>query len=198
MRRVIFETSISMDGFIEGPEGELDWMVPSDEDEPEEETGSLFAVFDTIFFGRKTYETIAQVSQHGMSSDNEKEFFYLMHGMRKYVFSRSVRHVQGNAMVISGNIEEEVLRIRGEEGKDIWFRGGANLLQSFMALDLVDEYVLSVHPVLLNSGKPLFSGNNRPTSLTLVKKQKLKSGVVLLRYKPESRLNVKTYEGRSL
>ena len=187
-----------MDGFIEGPEGELDWILPDHEEEQDEHT-SLFEMFDTIFFGRKTYESIAQVLQQGMfSSDREEEFLYLMHGMRKYVFSRSVRHVDGNAMVISGNILEEVLRIRGEDGKDIWFRGGANLLQSFMALDLVDEYLLSVHPVLLNSGKPLFSGNKRPTDLTLVNKQKLKSGVVLLRYKPESRLNLSTYEGRSL
>lgn len=123
--------------------------------------------------------------------EREREYYYLLHGMRKYVFSRTEKHVRGNGMVVSENLREEVRRIRDEDGKHIWFCGGADILRTFAELDLVDEYVLTIHPVMLSSGRPLFAGNKIPPNLKLVGKRDLGSGVVILHYKPESRLNVK-------
>lgn len=186
-----------MDGFIEGPAGELDWIIPPQQYE-ERNAENFLSCFDTILFGRKTYERMCVIKPAGNGlSAAEKEFLYMMHGIRKYVFSRTAKHVAGNAMVISGNIREEVLRIREEKGKDIWFFGGTDLLKTFMALDLIDDYLISVQPVLLKSGKPLFPGNKRPLNLKLVTRRNLKSGVIIFHYQTESRLNIHNYEGRS-
>ena len=187
MRSVIFELSVSLDGFIEGPNGELDWLVY---DEDVFDADAFLSAFDTIFYGRKTYEKmgVPEVTVSDLS-EAEREFYYMLHGMRKYVFSRTEKHVRGNGMVVSENLEQEVMRIRDEDGKNIWFCGGADILKTFADLDLIDEYVLTVHPVLLSSGKPLFAGNKRPLNLRLTGKRDLKSGIVILHYKPESRLN---------
>ena len=190
MRRIIFEASVSLDGFIEGPSGELDWIGPSDERGSYIEAKKFLSSFDTIFFGRKAYEKIGLIHPDTNLSESDREFCYMMHGMRKYVFSRTAKHVPGNAMVISRDVKEEVTRIREEDGKNIWFCGGADILKTFSALDLIDEYVLAVQPVLLKSGRPLFPGSKWPLDLTLVDRQNLDSGVVILHYRPESRLNI--------
>jgi dihydrofolate reductase len=195
MRKVIFESAISIDGFIEGPDGDMDWLICGEQNCNASE---FITAFDTIFYGRKAYEKFGVLPYIGRDiPEAEREFYYSIGAMRKYVFSRTVKHVAGNGMVISEDLEGEVKRIREEKGKDIWFCGGADILQTFVDLDLVDEYILSVHPVLLRSGKPLFADNKKPLNLKLIDKHKLKSGVVILHYQPESRLNIKSYDGRS-
>ena len=195
MRKIVFESSVSLDGFIEGPNGELDWLLA---DDTPANVRRFLSAFDTIFYGRKTYERfIVANAANQLVPQCDKEFHYLLHGMRKYVFSRTEKHVDGNAMVLRDNVEAEVLRIRAEHGKDIWFCGGADLLRTFVALDLVDEYLLSIHPVTLTAGKPLFMGGKIPSDLKLVQKHKLRSGVIVLQYRPENRINEKIYDGRS-
>lgn len=187
MRSVIFESSVSMDGFIEGPNGELDWLVVDGEETPG--VSQFLSAFDTIFFGRKAYEKVGLPNRiNGGVLPDEREWYYAIHGMRKYVFSRTEKHVSGNGMVISENVEEEVKRIRQEHGKNIWFCGGPDILRTFVDLDLVDEYILSVHPVFLKTGKRLFTGNEKALGLRLIDRKELRSGVVVLHYKPESRL----------
>ena len=196
MRSVIFEASVSLDGFIEGPNGELDWLVA--EEEQTFDIDAFLSSFDTIFYSRKAYEKLGIPQNiHGDLSLDETELYYTLHGIRKYVFSRKQKHVAGNGMVISENLEGEVKRIRREEGKNIWLCGGADILRTFADLDLVDEYVLRIHPVVLRSGKLLFTGNEMPLNLKLVDTQELRSGVVILHYKPKSRLK-NQYVSRSL
>ena len=196
MRKIVFESAMSIDGFIEGPDGDMDWLFPAAQTcDPV----AFLSGFDTIFYGRKAYEKFGcprLVSDE--LSDGEREFFYAIAAMRKYVFSRTAKHVAGNGMVISKDLEREVRRIRDEAGKNIWFFGGPEILRSFAELDLVDEYILTVHPVLLRSGKPLFPGGEKPLNLKLVRKEKLESGVVILHYRPESRVKMRTYDRRSI
>lgn len=195
MRKVIFESAISVDGFIEGPDGDMDWLLF---DGQNCNANDFLDGFDTIFYGRKAYEKFGVTPFLGPDiPEAERDFYYSIRAMRKYVFSRTAKHVDGNAMVISENLEEEVRRIRSEDGKNIWFCGGSDILQTFAELDLVDEYILTVHPVLLKSGKPLFPGSKRPLNLKLVHKHKLGSGVVIVRYQPESRLKIQSDNGRS-
>lgn len=186
MRKIIFGTAISVDGFIEGPNGELDWLVCN------EETFNACAFvsqFDTVFFGRKAYERFGVASAGDSQwTDARRQFHLTITQMRKYVFSRTEKHVPGNGMVMSENIEAEVTRIRQEEGKNIWFGGGADILKTFAGLDLIDEYVFTVHPVVLKCGKPLFAGMKRSLNLRLLDKRNLRSGVMTLRYQPESRV----------
>jgi dihydrofolate reductase len=185
MRKVIFESAVSIDGFIEGPNGELDWMVC---EEGDGDARPFLSAFDTIFYGRKAYEKFGIApSCTPELAEAEREFYYAIATMRKYVFSRRKKHVAGNGMVVSENLEAEVIRIRDEEGKNIWLCGGADIFKTFVDLDLIDEYILTVHPVVLNRGKSLFGGIKKPLNLKLVRKYNLRSGVVILHYRPESR-----------
>jgi dihydrofolate reductase len=186
MRKVIFESAISIDGYMEGPNGELDWLVF---EEADGDATAFLAAFDTIFYGRKAYEKfgVPRAPDPELVAA-EREFYYTISTMRKYVFSRRKKHVPGNGMVISENLESEVLRIRDEEGKNIWFCGGADILKTFAELDLIDEYILTVHPVVLSEGKSLFGSLKKPLNLKLLNQYNLKSGVVILHYRPESRL----------
>lgn len=185
MRKVIFEIAMSLDGFIEGPNGELDWVTDDDIITNSE----IFPTgFDTIFFGRIAYE---RAEAHCLTLSNGSETAYGFHdslsNTRKYVFSRTLKHVPGNGMVINNNLPEEVQRIRDEIGKDIWLYGGADILRTFVEFDLIDEYVLAVQPKILGSGKPLFKNLDNPPVLRHIKTQTLRSGVVLLHYQPINR-----------
>jgi dihydrofolate reductase len=196
MRKVIFESAVSLDGFIQGPEGELDWLSFGHSCFDRYE---FFSRFDTIFYGRKAYESLGVAASFPDDLPaSQRQFLSMASYMRKYVFSRRAKHVAGNGMVINKDVEAEVKRIRGEEGKHIWLFGGADILKTFAALDLVDDYILRVHPVLLRAGKPLFEKAERPDDLILIRKDQLSSGVVRLHFRPESRINNQYHEDRSL
>jgi dihydrofolate reductase len=179
MRKVIAEIAVSVDGFIEGPEGELDWLVF---DEENGYVNEFLSRFEVIFYGRLAYE---RFGVHLQAEENMADDFRItVNNMRKYVFSRSVKHVPGNGMMVNGNIRETVRRITEEEGKDIWLCGGAEIINTFANMGLIDEYMLAVQPTILGSGKPLFSHVDHRIRLELLHAERLNSGVVLLNYKP--------------
>jgi dihydrofolate reductase len=122
---------------------------------------------------------------HLSAAENEPDDFRLtVNNMRKYVFSRSVKHVPGNGMMVNGDIRETVKRITEEEGKDIWLCGGADIINTFANMGLIDEYLLAIQPTILGSGKPLFGHLDHRIQLELLHAERLNSGVVLLNYKP--------------
>jgi dihydrofolate reductase len=186
MRKLIAEMAVSLDGFIEGPKGEMDWLEPL----PSGVQASTFfntflSAFDTIFYGRVAYERFGVEGALNPSLPEEQRLLSSKaNNMRKYVFSRKLKHVAGNGMVISNNVEAEVRRIKEEDGRDIWLCGGACITKSLSTLNLIDEYILAVQPVILGSGKPLFHTMTERMRLKLVDKKKLPSGIVLLRYNP--------------
>jgi len=180
MRRIIAEISVSLDGFIEGPYGELDWLVSEDGGRVED----FLSRFDVIFYGRMAYEKLGIHHLPERTDGQINGVYEAFSKMRKYVFSHSCKHVPGNAMVINSNIIRQVKAIREEEGRDIWLSGGAGIIQSFAALNMIDEYHLLIQPVILGGGKPLFSANTYRQQLRLSDTQQLQSGVVLLTYTP--------------
>ena len=102
--------------------------------------------------------------------------------MKKYVFSRTLTTVTGNTTLIKDNVAEEVNKIKEQPGKDIWLFGGASLITTFVNQDLVDEYRLAVHPIVLGGGKALFQDINHRVGLTFLKAVPYTSGVVTLYY----------------
>ena len=114
MRRIIAEIALSLDGYIEGPNGQLDWLTPTSSDF--EETGfrhHFLSSFDTIFYGRIAYQKVAMVQSFDtVSPEIFPSFNSLVNKMRKYVFSRSMKHVPGNAMVINDSLLCHVNRIK--------------------------------------------------------------------------------------
>lgn len=181
MRKVILDLAVTLDGFIEGPNGEVDWCIMDEEmDFP-----AFLSSIDTIFYGRVSYDSWGNFQPGEDATETDKRLWEAIHSKKKYVFSTANRSDR-NATFINTDILPQIQRIKTEgdstEQKDIWLYGGAGLVSYFMAQDLIDVYRLSVHPVLLGSGKPLFEQIGRPVSLSLAESRTFKSGVVQLVY----------------
>ncbi len=174
MRKIILGLAVTLDGYIEGNNGEYDWCF-TDQDYGLNE---FFSRVDTIFIGRKSYE-IAQ--QH--AENNNGEIAPGMPRMKEYVFSNTLKSVKEGATLISGDSMNEARKIIAQPGKDIWLFGGASLTDALMKEGLVDELWMSVHPLLLGSGKPLFRQQDIRTQLTLLECKPYETGLVSLRYR---------------
>jgi dihydrofolate reductase len=171
MRKVILNLAVSLDGFIEGPNGEYDWCF-ADQDYGMTE---FLNNADAIFIGRKSYEVMQSAGPE------------LFAALKMYVFSDTLTSVEGNAEIIrSADFKERVNELRHQPGGNIWLFGGAELVAEFVAQKQVNEFMLSVHPVILGAGKPLFKVTDR-TDLMFLGSESFSSGLVQLRYtfKPE-------------
>ena len=172
MRKVILGVAVTLDGFIEGPNGEYDWCF-TDQDYG---LTDFFGRIDALFIGRKTYE-IAQSAQ-SMGEGGGPGF----PKFKEYIFSTTLDKVKDGATLIKGDIKNEVEKIKKEKGKEIWLFGGAGLTTSLMNYGLVDELSLAVHPILLGNGKPLFNNIKDKIKLTLVNTKTYSTGLVCLTY----------------
>lgn len=177
-RRIILDLAITLDGFIEGKNGEVDWCVM----DPDMGFTQFLNEIDTILYGRKSYDLWGQYIPKEEDSEEEKEIWKLVHSKEKYVFSRTQKNTDNQAIFINENILEEVNKLKNQPGKDIWLYGGSSLITTFINSGLVDEFRLSVHPVVLGEGKPLFVDIKQRMNLNLVHIRKFSSGVVQLIY----------------
>jgi dihydrofolate reductase len=190
MRKVISLIHLSLDGFASGPNDELDWI--SYDDELEQSAHSLHALTDAVIWGRRTYEGMAgywlTVPGNPASTLAELEHARWLENATKIVVSRTLDRVAWgdaqNTALIKDNIAEEINKIKQEPGKDIWFLGSTMLAQTFMQLDLIDEYRINVNPIVLGRGKPLFANVTREFPLKLLEAKTFTSSVVALRYEP--------------
>ena len=173
MRKLILGLAVTLDGYIEGPNGEYDWCF-TDQDYG---LNKFFTRVDAMFIGRKSYEMLRQYADN-----NHGEAVPGMPAMTEYVFSKTLLSVKEGAVLISEDSMAEARRIKAQPGKDIWLFGGASLTDALMKEGLVDELWMSVHPILLGSGKPLFRGHDSLTKLTLLESKTYETGLVSLRY----------------
>ena len=171
MRKIILGLAVSLDGFIEGPNGEFDWCF-TDQDYG---LADFFKRIDAVFYGRKSFQLSEQMSAGGDGIPG-------MPKMKEYVFSNTLTEVREGAIIVSGDTKEEVEKIKNEPGKDIWLFGGASLTSSLMNLGLVDEIWLSIHPILLGIGKPLFTGITDRVHLQLLESKTYETGLVSVKY----------------
>jgi dihydrofolate reductase len=140
-RPVILFIATSIDGFIARKNGDIDWLF-TDQDYGYRE---FFSCVDTVVMGRKTYAASLAFGE------------YPYPGRISYVFSRTRKGQQDdNARFVAPDPAEFIAGLKSKPGKHIWLVGGSELIQSFVQCDLIDEYVISVHPVILGSGIPLF------------------------------------------
>lgn len=168
MRKIILNLAVSLDGFIEGPNGEYDWCL-ADQDYGMTE---FLNKSDAIFIGRKSYELL-------MSTDPE-----MFGALKMYVFSDTLQSSQNpNTEIIkSADFKSRIETIRNETGGNIWLFGGASLVSAFIDQGLITEFMLSVHPIILGAGKLLFTGSKERTELILLSSEQFSSGLVQLRY----------------
>jgi dihydrofolate reductase len=181
---------LSLDGLTSGPNDELDWIAY--DDELERYAHSLHAQTDAVIWGRRTYQGMASywltVPGNPESTPAEREHAQYLQDSTKIVVSRTLDRIDWgdaqNTVLIKDNIADEINRIKRQPGKDIWFLGSTMLAQTFMQLDLIDEYRININPTVLGQGKPLFAGVTRNFPLKLLESRPLTSGVVTLRYEP--------------
>ena len=182
MRKILVMMSVSVDGFIEGPNRELDWHRVDEElhSHFNSELGAASAFLD----GRVTWELMASywptADQNPGASAPEVEFARIWRDMPKVVYSRTLEQAGWHTSIAREVDAEEVRALQAQPGGDM-FVGGADVAAEFQRLGLVDEYRLYVHPVVIGAGKPLFPPG--PTlDLTLADVRTFGNGVTLLRY----------------
>ncbi len=177
-RRIILDLAVTLDGFIEGKNGEVDWCIM------DSDMGFIDFLhqIDTILYGRKSYALWGEYTPETDVSETEQELWDLVHSKQKYVFSRTKKGTDDKAIFINDQILKEVNKIKNKPGRDIWLYGGSSLITSFIKLGLVDEFRLSVHPIVLGEGKPLFMDIQERLNLKLVNTRSFSSGVVQLIY----------------
>jgi len=172
-RRVRYCVAVSLDGYIAGPNGEADWIVM----DPEMDFGALWAQFDTLLMGRRTFE--AAVARLGAST---------LQTRKVVVASRTLRAEEHPEITIVSELTKgEMEKLRHQGHKDIWMMGGGELFRVLLEMKEVDSVEVSIVPVLLGVGVPLLPGVDQRTALKLTKHVVYSSGVVSLEYEIQSR-----------
>src|SRR5258708_23875943 len=173
MRKVIVTMWVTLDGFIAGPNNEMNWVTDLYDEAMGQYEDDIVSSADTLLLGRVTYESFAgawpKVPENPSASKGEVEYAHKLNAMRKIVFSRTLEKAEwNNSRLVKDNIAEEVAKLKQEPGKDIMIYGSASIVQTLMNHGLIDEYQLLVHPVVLGSGKPLFKNINDRINLKII------------------------------
>lgn len=183
MRKVRFFMLISVDGYFEGPEKELNWHNV-DEEFNEFAIDQLDSV-DTLLFGKVTYEMMASYWSTPAAKSDDPIVAEKMNTIDKIVFSKTLSSAAWqNTRLIKGNFVDEITRLKQKPGKDLIIFGSSDLAVTFIENDLIDEYRIMINPVALGGGKPLFKGIPNKLNLKLINSKIFKSGNVLLYYTP--------------
>ncbi|MFS0562457.1 dihydrofolate reductase family protein [Terribacillus sp. 179-K 1B1 HS] len=165
-RKLVLFIATSLDGYIATKEDSLDWLY-SVEGEGDNGYSEFYETVDTVLMGKRTYDWIM---------DHAEQFPY--QNKMCYVFTRSEMKNAEDVQFVRNDIVSFINKLKLQEGKDIWMAGGGELLSAFMQEQLVDELILTVAPVLLGSGIPLFKEGNQ-TKLTLKRKRSFNQFVEL-------------------
>jgi dihydrofolate reductase len=190
VRRLIVSNMMTLDGFVAGPTGELDWFVYEGfvkNTEFGQYAREVISSVDAILLGRHTYEEF--LSYWPSATNDDPVITERMNSLPKTVFSRTLNKVEwgkwNNARLAEENAGEEVKRMKGESGRDLVIYGSADLTSYLMKLGLIDEFQIFVHPIVLGKGKPQFKDLNERYMLKLVRTlPPFKTGVVGLIYQP--------------
>ncbi len=186
MRKVFLFMMVTLDGFFEGPNHEIDWHNV-DEEFNEFAIDQLNEV-DALLFGRVTYLVMASYWPTPLAKENDPIIADKMNTVPKIVFSKTLEKVEwNNSRLVKENIAEEVLQLKQQQGRDLAIFGSANLMVSLLQMGLVDELRIMVNPVVLGNGKPLFKGIHDTLNLKLIKTRTFRSGNVLLYYQPDKK-----------
>lgn len=199
VRELVLKMSLSLDGFVAGPDGEADWVFGADE---EAKAWAMEKVWNASLhiMGSRSFQVMA-----AYWPSSTLPFAPPMNQIPKAVFSRRGSTVKdglegtgadrgeplspgaaswADAYVASGEMAEEVAQMKAGDGKPILAHGGASFARSLIAQNLVDEYALTVHPILLGKGLAIFSDLPTPRPLTLIRSRTFPGGVVALIYRP--------------
>lgn len=182
MRKVIVWDLMSLDGYFEGQKPwEIDWFEYVWGPELERFSLEQAKEVGTLLFGRRTYDGMA-----AFWSNATGEIADFMNSVPKVVFSNTLESATwNNSRLVKGRAEDEIVRLKQEEGKDLFIFGSAELSDSLTRRRLIDEYRIGLNPLVLGGGTPLFKLNQERMRLKLLEARPMQSGAVLLRYARE-------------
>ncbi|VVB85998.1 Uncharacterised protein [uncultured archaeon] len=183
MRKVFLFMMISLDGFFEGPNHELDWH--NVDEEFNEFAANQLDNVGVILFGRKTYELMAGYWPTRSAKEDDPIVAEKMNNIPKIVFSRTLETAEwNNSRIVKENIAEEITKLKQQRGKDLAIFGSSSLSVSLIQQGLIDEFRIIVNPVVLGKGNTLFGGIAHKLNLELIRTKNFSSGNVLLYYRP--------------
>jgi dihydrofolate reductase len=182
VRKLIYSMGVSLDGFVTGPDGGIDWTAP--DDELHRFHNERVRALGAQIMGRRLYETMLywETAEQDPALDAAgREFAPIWRALPKIVFSTTLTQLEGNARLATGGIAEEVAQLKQENGGDVGI-GGATLAAAFVERDLIDEYELFVYPVVVGGGTPFFPPVRHRLDLELVETRRFRGDVVFCRY----------------
>jgi dihydrofolate reductase len=190
MRKVIFKIELTLDGFISGPKGEMDWVLANAlTEENWKDVFDMLSTVDTVLMSRVIYHGFKEywpaAGKNPKSSKYEREFSAWLDKAPKIVFSRTLDHVDWmNARLIKGDVAKEIPQLKQQPGKNFVFWGGSIFPRALMELGLIDEYRINIHPVILGEGTPLLTDNKKKIPMNNLSTKKFQSGAIGLSYEP--------------
>lgn len=174
MRKIKVFIAASLDGYIAKPQDDLSFLKLVEQEGEDYGYAAFTATIDTIILGRKTYDWVVR----------EVGAEHYEHGERDiYVITRTARPSQGRTRFHSGPLRDLVQQLQGQPGKDIYCDGGAEVIHALLQEDLIDEFILSIVPVLLGAGTRLFRDERPEQLLALASAKTFDSGLVQLHYR---------------
>jgi dihydrofolate reductase len=187
MRRIIWLVDTSLDGFMSGPKGELDWAAAQMDNEMWDSLNELLGKVDTALFGRVTYQDFERywpaVHRDPKRPKNELDFSRWIEATPKIVASTTLRELGWkNSTLLSGDVWGDISRLKEQPGKDVLMFGSCNFASCLLRAGLIDQLQMRIHPVILGQGRPLFKERGGRHKLNLGKTKMFKSGLVELWY----------------
>jgi dihydrofolate reductase len=188
MRSLVYFMHSSLDGFVAGTQGEMNWITV--DDEIFEFVSSITDQADTALYGRVTYQMMESywptAGEKPNSSKHDKEHSIWYNNVSKVVLSKTINETGlKNTMVISDNLLENINKLKLQSGKNILIFGSPRASHSLLNIGLIDEYWIFVNPILLGQGIPLFKYVTDIVKLKLLENKTFTSGVVALHYRKE-------------
>jgi dihydrofolate reductase len=183
MRKLKLQMQTSVDGYVAGSNGELDWTVKADE-KLFKLIDNLAATSDTILLGRKMAEGFVGHFEAFLPDNPKYDFAQKMVNTPRIIFTKTLDKPFGkNTSLAKGKLDEEIAKLKNQEGKDILVYGGAGFVAELIAGGHIDEFFIFVNPVLINNGMRIFDQLNNRQQLTLIDAIPYESGTVVLHYK---------------
>lgn len=170
-RKVILYIAQSLDGFIAKEDNDISWLSIVERQGEDYGYVAFINTIDTVIMGRKTYE---KVLSFGIEFPHENK--------KCYILSKTKKGTEGNIQFFNGNLEELVDRLKNEEGKDIFVDGGAEAVRELRNKNLIDQYIISIIPVMIGKGIRLFKDTENENELKLLECKNFPSGLVQLKY----------------
>ncbi|MHA4810798.1 dihydrofolate reductase family protein [Flavitalea flava] len=199
MRKIIFQTMVTLDGYFKGPDHDISWHIANESNQgkksPDPKEGAdevvegytedFLSTVDTFLFGRVTYELMASYWPSDFALKDDPATAKVMNTTPKVVFSRTLDTVGWqNSRLEKGHIGQEISRLKEQPGKNIAIFGSSNLAMSLIPFKLIDEFRIIISPIALGRGTPLFHGIENRLNLNLVKSTLLPGGRIMHTYVP--------------